>query len=244
VIARIIGAALALALVSGCQNDGGGTDPETAPISTPSVSPLPESPPCAAETGELVPATTSEGDELDILLLGAGPDGVVLLPQDDGDICQWLAYGQELAETYRVALADWADPRSEVAALAADALRAAGADDVVLGGASFGGATVMSEAHEVQPAPAGVFSLGGELTLPGQDFRPGIRQWRGPLLQISSREDFYFDSADAARLRALHPGPETIVMLPGSTHGVDLLEGRTQGRVRAELDGFLQQVLG
>jgi hypothetical protein len=207
--------------------------------------PLPERPACAAESGgEFVRATTSEGNSVGILVLGEGASGVVLGPQDGGDICMMLAYGEELATRYRVALYDWKEPRSEVPLLAVKALRDAGADPVVLGGASYGGALAMSEAHRVRPRLAGVLSLGGELRLPGEDFRPGIRRWRGPLLEISSKQDAYFDSADARRLRALHPGPETVLMLPGSLHGVDLLEGPQQEQVRATVDEFLDRVLG
>jgi len=233
--------AAALLLTSGCGSD---SEPTAAPTPTPSPT-ADNRPECAADAGgEMVSATTSTGFTVDMLLLGTGTAGVALLPQDDGDICQWLDYGQELAATYLVALVDWAEPRTEVPALAAAALRDAGAEAVVLGGASYGGATVMSEAHGVDPAPAGVFSLGGELRLPGHDFRPGIAQWTGPLLEISSTEDHYFDSADARRLRTLHPGPETILMLPGGTHGVDLLEGADQRRVRAAIEDFLAENLG
>ena len=192
--------------------------------------PLPERPACAAESGgEFVRATTSEGNSVGMLILGEGESGVVLGPQDGGDICMMLAYGEELATRYRVALYDWKEPRWEVPLLAVQALRDAGADRVVLGGASYGGALAMSVAHRARPPLAGVLSLGGGLRLPGEDFRPGIRRWRGPLLEISSKQDAYFDSADARRLRALHPGPETVLMLPGSLHGVDLLEGPAAG---------------
>ena len=149
--------------------------------------------------------------------------------EDGGDICQWLPYAEELATTYRVALFDWKEPRSELPVLAAAALREAGAQKVVLGGASYGGALALSEAHKVRPPLAGVLSFGGEITLPGFDGRAGIRKWRGPLLQISSEQDHYFDSQDAQQLRRLHPGPETVVMLPGQTHGVELLDDPAAG---------------
>lgn len=238
-VTRTIWLTAAALLLAGC-----GSDPAPTAAPTPTTT-SDTRPACAADAGgEMVAATTTTGFTVDMLLLGSGEDGVALLPQDDGDICQWLAFGQELAQTYRVALVEWAEPRPEVPALAVAALRDAGSQDVVLGGASYGGATVMSEAHGVDPAPAGVFSLGGELRLPGHDFRPGIAQWDGPLLEISSEEDHYFDSADAAKLRTLHPGPETILMLPGGTHGVDLLDGAGQDQVRAAIEDFLAQTLG
>jgi hypothetical protein len=207
--------------------------------------PLPELPACAAEAGgDFSVATTSDGNGVGILVLGDGPAGVVLGPQDGGGICMMLAYGRELAETYRVALYDWKEPRAEVPVLAVEALHEAGVQQVVLGGASYGGAKAMSVDHTGRPRLAGVLSFGGELQLPGEDFRPGIRKWRGPLLEISSKQDYYFDSADARRLRALHPGPETVLMLPGSLHGVEMLDGPQQDQVRATVDQFLARVLG
>ena len=117
------------------------------------------------------------------------------------------------------------------------------AQKVVLGGASYGGALALSEAHKVRPPLAGVLSFGGEITLPGHDGRPGIRKWRGPLLQISSEQDHYFNNRNAQQLRRLHPGPETIVMLPGQTHGVELLDTSQQAQVRAAVDRYLARVL-
>ncbi len=246
-------------LLTSCAGAGGAADPpasQTSPrspsASSPSPArqldpngfPLPQRPDCAADAGgEFVRATTTDGNGVGILLLGTGASGVVLAPQSDGDICEWMAYALELAATYRVALFDWKERRSELPLLAATALRDAGVQDVVLGGASQGGALAMSQAHLLRPPPAGVLSFGGELTLPGFDGRPGIKKWHGPLLQISSRNDSFFDSRDAQRLRVLHPGRETVLMLPGDTHGVDLLDGAHRARVRATVDSFLARVL-
>ncbi|WP_395657531.1 alpha/beta hydrolase [Nocardioides sp.] len=246
-----------LAAATGCSSDDA-SPPEAQPPASASPSsaapspavddrgfPMPTRPRCADDAGgEYVTTTTSAGNGVGMLLIGSGTAGVVLAPEDDGDVCQWLPYAEELATSHRVAVLDrWADPRAELPALAAHALREAGAREVVFGGASFGGATVMSEAHRLRPAPAGVFSLGGELTLPGLDFRPGIARWHGPLLQLGSHRDHFFDAADARRLQALHPGDETVVVLPGRTHGVALLRGADGDRVRAAIDDFLDQVL-
>ena len=259
-IIRPLAPVLAIALLAGCGGSGGtgaradGTTAPSATASNPSASPtreldpngfpLADRPDCAADAGgDFVRTTTSEGNGVAFLLLGTGTGGVVLGPQSDGDICQWLPYAEELATHYRVALFDWKEPRAEVPLLAVEALRAAG-EKVVLAGASLGGAFALSEAHRVRPRLAGVLSFGGELTLPRFDGRPGIRKWHGPLLQISSTDDGYFDSRDARQLRVLHPGPETILMLPGSDHGVAMLEGPHQQEVRATVDRFLARVLG
>ena len=260
-IIRRLAPVLAVLLLVGCAGSSdtgasaGGTSTPSATSSSPSASPtreldpngfpLADRPDCAADAGgDFVRATTSEGNGVAFLLLGTGTGGVVLGPQSDGDICQWLPYAKELATHYRVALFDWKEPRAEVPLLAIEALRAAGAEKVVLAGASLGGAFALSEAHQVQPRLAGVLSFGGELTLPGFDGRPGIRQWHGPLLQISSKDDAYFNSRNARQLRVLHPGPETILMLPGSDHGVAMLEGPQQQQVRSTVDRFLARVLG
>lgn len=257
--AVVVAVAASVAVLTACSaGDGGARGPDAAATPTASESPtpspratdangfpLPERPACAAVAGgEFLRATTSEGNSVGMLVLGDADAGVVLSPQDGGDICQMLAFGQSLTDRYRVVLHDWKEPRSEVPLLAVEALRDAGVADVVLGGSSYGGALAMSQAHEVRPRPAGVLSLGGELQLPDQDFRPGIRKWHGPLLEISSREDLYFDSADARRLKALHPGPEAVLMVPGVLHGVDLLAGPDEDEVRATIDRYLAQVLG
>lgn len=256
---RVLSPVLTVALLAGCVGPSGSGTAEGSSSSRsssspgPSVSPrqvdpngfpLAGRPDCAADAGgDFVRATTSEGNGVAFLLIGTGTSGVVLAPQDNGDICQWLPYAEQLATRYRVALFDWKEPRSEVLALAVAALRDAGARKVVLGGASFGGALAMSRAHRVRPRPSGVVSLGGELTLPGFDGRPGIRKWRGPLLQISSAQDEYFDSRNAQQLRKIHPGSETVLMLPGSAHGVDMLDGPHRDRVLAAVDRFLARLL-
>ena len=258
--ARVLGTVVAVAVLAGCagSSDAGtaadGGTPSPSPSSSgpsptyeldPNGFPLASRPDCAAGAGgDFVRATTSEGNGVAFLLLGSGTSGVVLGPQSDGDICQWLPYAQELATRYRVALFDWKEPREEVPLLAVKALRDAGATKVVLAGASLGGAFALSEAHRVRPRLAGVMTFGGELTLPGFDGRPGIRQWHGPLLQISSVHDPYFTSRNARQLRVLHPGPETILMLPGTTHGVAMLDGDHGEQVRATVDRFLARVLG
>jgi hypothetical protein len=223
----------------------------TAPTAaSPSVGPdgfpLPVRPACAADAGgQFVVRTTTSGRTAGVLVLGTGTSGVVLSPQSDGDICQWLPYGRELAAHYRVALFDWGLAGRSAPPAAVAVLHQLGVRRVVLAGASLGGAYALADAHGIRPPPAGVISFSGELTLRnGFDGRPGIRAWHGPLLALGSARDGYFDRHDAGVLARLHPGPETVVVVPGDAHGVDLLTGPSQVRIRTAVDAFLHRALG
>ncbi|MGZ4616812.1 MAG: alpha/beta fold hydrolase [Actinomycetes bacterium] len=207
--------------------------------------PLPIRPDCAADAGgSFVMTRTSERNELGVLVIGTGRAGVVLAPQSDGDICQWLGYARVLAGRYRVALFDWQMPQRENIGLATRVLRRAGVRRIVVAGASLGGAFALADAHALRPRVDGVMSFSGELTLRGFDGRRGIAAWHGPLLALGSAQDALFDASDARALAALHPGSETVVVVPGRAHGVDLLTGPAAPRVRAAADRFLGRVLG
>jgi pimeloyl-ACP methyl ester carboxylesterase len=127
-------------------------------------------------------------------------------------------------------------------------LRDQGARRVVLAGASLGGAVALKTAHAVRPPPAGLISFSGELTLRGGfDAKPGLRRWQGPLLLLGSARDGFFTAADARLAARVHPGPETVVSVPGTAHGVDLLDPEEDPRaaqVRAAVSRFLARTLG
>jgi pimeloyl-ACP methyl ester carboxylesterase len=258
-MSRLVATVLMASPLSACagSSDGGRTA-AAAPSGTPTASattspsvgtdgfPLPTRPDCAADAGgQFVVRTTSSGRTAGVLVLGSGPSGVVLAPQSDGDICQWLPYARELAAHYRVALFDWGLAGRAAPPIAVAVLHQLGVRRVVLAGASLGGAYALADAHTIRPRPAGVVSFSGELTLRGGfDARAGIRSWRGPLLALGSAHDGYFDRQDAGELSRLHPGPETVVVVPGDAHGVDLLTDPSAARVRAAVDAFLRSTLG
>ena len=261
VVAVVTAATMTVGLAACGADDGGGkaagapgtasaaSTTSAAPSPTPRATdangfPLPERPACAAESGgEFVRATTSEGNAR-MLILGEGESGVVLGPQDGGDICMMLAYGEELATRYRVALLNWKEP-----SVGGPVARGQGAAGRRSGPGGARWRVVRRGARDVG-SPPGPPAAGRRAVVrrradaAGRGLRPGIRRWHGPLLEISSKQDAYFDSADARRLRALHPGRETVLMLPGSLHGVDMLEGPQQEQVRATVDEFLDRVLG
>jgi pimeloyl-ACP methyl ester carboxylesterase len=224
--------------------------PTTSAATSPSVDAngfaVPTRPDCAAGAGgKFVVRATPDGRDTGVLVLGHGRAGVVLSPQSDGDICQWLPYGRELARHYRVALVDWGLAGRDVPPDAVEDLHRLGVRRVVLAGASLGGAYALADAHSIRPRLAGVVSFSGELTLRGGfDGRDGIRAWHGPLLALGSARDGFFDRQAAMVLARLHPGPETVVVVPGNAHGVDLLTGPSQARIRAAVSAFLHRTLG
>jgi pimeloyl-ACP methyl ester carboxylesterase len=255
-VSGIIVVVLAVMLTSSACAGSGEHAVDRSPAATPTTSspspsvgpdgfPLPARPACAADAGgQFVVRTTSSGRTAGVLVLGSGTSGVVLAPQSDGDICQWLSYGRELAAHYRVALFDWGLAGRAAPPTAVAVLHQLGVRRVVLAGASLGGAYALADAHSIRPRPAGVVSFSGELTLRGFDGRPGIRAWRGPLLALGSARDGYFDRQAARVLARLHPGPDTVVVVPGNAHGVDLLTGPAQTRIRAAVTTFLHRTLG
>jgi pimeloyl-ACP methyl ester carboxylesterase len=224
--------------------------PTSSAATSPSVDangfPVPTRPDCAADAGgQFVVRATPDGRDTGVLVLGHGRNGVVLAPQSDGDICQWLPFGRELARHYRVALFDWGVAGRDVPRVAVEDLHRLGVRRIVLAGASLGGAYALADAHTIRPRLGGVMSFSGELTLRGGfDGRDGIRAWHGPLLALGSAHDGFFDRQAATVLAWLHPGPETVVVVPGNAHGVDLLTGPSQARIRAAVDTFLHRTLG
>jgi pimeloyl-ACP methyl ester carboxylesterase len=249
--------ALTVSACAGSGDQASSRETTSSPSSTPTTSAtipsvdangfaVPTRPACAAGAGgQFVVRATPDGRDTGVLVLGHGSAGVVLSPQSDGDICQWLPYGRELARHYRVALVDWGVAGRDVPPVAVEDLHRLGVRRVVLAGASLGGAYALADAHTIRPRLAGVLSFSGELTLRGGfDGRDGIRAWHGPLLALGSARDGFFDRQAATALARLHPGPETVVVVPGNAHGVDLLTASSQARIRAAVDAFLHRTLG
>jgi dienelactone hydrolase len=191
-----------------------------------------------------------------VLLLGQGPRGVVVGGQANGDICQMLPFGRDLASKgYHVAVFDWTTPYGEAMAAATGALIADGATKVVLGGFSRGALVGLGIAPSLDSSAvagsgitgspiAGVFSVsGGPSSSEGFATVASLTQFRGPILLVGSVDDPLFPAATTAAIAEAHTGPETVLTLPGSSHALALLRGPDAARVQAAVDQFLEQVL-
>ncbi len=166
------------------------------------------------------------GEQLDAVVLGSGPTGVVLSDQSDRNLCSWLPFARTLVRrNYRVFLHDTraGAPEEEVAAVAT-AARQDGVRRLLLMGASEGAKASLIAASRVAPPVDGVVTLSAESRLNGQEVLPAVRRQSVPLLLVTADRDWWgSDSASRAFYAAAPNRDKKLVMVSGWDHGVDLL---------------------
>ncbi len=184
--------------------------------------------------------TASDGIELYAIEAGSGRTAVVLAHESPGDLCGWLPYIPSLTRAgLRVLALDlrgFGDSEAapggayhafgrDLAAAVARA-RADGAKRVILMGASYGGAVVLTYAPQLPVA--GVISLSGEVYLPDARHNPlaSASRLRVPLLVVGSRHDHYLPVEDArALVRRAATKDKRAALYPGYGHGWEIVEG-------------------
>lgn len=257
---RWLGLAVAAAvLVVGCSgnsNNGGprtGSGAQAAAATTlaPLVQPASR---CAAPeaTATLLRFPAADGVQLDGVLVGSGPAGVVLLHAYPADLCGFWPYAVYLSQRGLQALAidlrcfglsacpQAADAKSRVVddvAGAVAALRAHGATRVALVGASMGATTALLAGAALRPPVAAVVSLstgrfdlatllGGSTPL---DTYRAARRLRVPVLFAVARGDPNVPVAQVQALYRMAPARDKqLVILGGASrgrHGWDLVGG-------------------
>ena len=246
---RLIPLLLTAALLAGCG----------------SASTAPKGPPLETECGDLPKGLdakpiwlhTSDGVRLYAATAGKGAKAVVLLHESQANLCGWLPTMQWLEDNGLRAIA--IDMRGagrsgpgrpsayfhsgQDMKAALDEARAEGSKDLVLIGASMGGAAALMYAPTLSGL-AGVVSLSGEPKLPNAELDgiDAVPKLRAPLLTIGSRQDGYFDAADSRKLHQAAGSPDKqAAVFPGSYHGWDLIqtapyEARAQKLLLAWLD--------
>ena len=170
--------------------------------------------------------------------------------QANGDICQMLPFAErEQALGYHVAIFNWNSIGSSDYAgdmsRAARALIADGARDIVVGGFSRGALVGLGVASRLGRPVVGVISISGGPS-PEEGF-PTIRSlatYPGPILLISSENDWVFPHGTTAAIAAAHHGPNTLLVVPGNGHALVLLDDASLRRqIYAAIDTFLARVL-
>jgi pimeloyl-ACP methyl ester carboxylesterase len=174
---------------------------------------------------EEVRIPAGSGEPLVGALLGEGRVGVVLAHQAGADMCQWADYAHVLvAHGYRVLAFDFGVPADDESVVyAAQALKALGAQRIVLMGASRGGTAVLAAAGKL--AVDGVIALSAPAEYNGSDALQGVETSTAPLLIAAGELDSEF-AIDAVTLsRHAKATEKRLIVKKGSgEHGVLLLE--------------------
>jgi dienelactone hydrolase len=209
------------------------------------------------QAAEKVTFEAADGVKLVGRLYGDGDVGVVLahMGRSGDTLLDWAPLSRELAERGYMALAynrrsvcttpdrecssgfdDFASSWNDVVG-ASDYLRARGAKEVVLVGASIGAmASLHALARDRLDAPAFI-EIGGVNHASGYSFsRRDLQALEGHKLFVSSVGDAY-GAADAAReWHRWAREPKQLELLPGAEHGTDMLvAGQPTARPLTEL---------
>ena len=232
----------------------GAITPTGRPTATIPPSPLPEVGATCLEPSDrarrvIIPG--SAGAKLTAALLGQGRQGVVLVHQSNGDVCQWLPYARELVRAGYLVLdldlrtSGYAQyegvqpsPLGLYVSAAAGYLRKQGAAKVVLVGASMGGTASLVAAAITTPRVDAVVSLSAPAEYVGIDARTAAGLLRVPVLYGVAADDE--DFADASRLlHAATKSPKSLRIVPGALHGVALLAQDGDATLRRTVGAFI-----
>lgn len=253
-IVRLALAGAAAALVSA----GATADVSAAPRAPAPPKPLVLRENCVskAERRRVVRFTTFDRVRLIGVELGSGPRAVILAHQGGGGegpwLCAWMRYARVLAlQGYRVLAFDhrgfgssggtsnWTRARRvDFDVLAAiKVMRARGASQFVLAGASLGGAAVLSAAAVAPAQINGVISFASPQIFGRIDALQASRALRVPALFISAAEDEPFPDDARAMYEACGSPDKQLAIVPGTVHGAPVLRDPA---TRALVDGWIR----
>jgi pimeloyl-ACP methyl ester carboxylesterase len=212
-----------------------------------------------AERRRIVRFTTFDRVRLIGVEVGSGSRAVILAHQGGAGegpwLCSWMRYARVLAlQGYRVLAFDhrgfgssgstshWTRAtRVDFDVLAAiQVMRARGARQFVLGGASLGGAAVLSAAALAPSQISGVISFASPQTFGRIDVLKAVSALHVPVLFLSAEEDEPFPEDARALYDASGSPDKQIAIVPGTVHGAPVLRDPA---TRALVDGWIRKHL-
>jgi alpha-beta hydrolase superfamily lysophospholipase len=210
-----------------------------------------------AERRRAVRFTTFDRVRLIGVEVGSGPRVVILAHQGGAGegpwLCAWMRYARQLAQQgYRVLAFDHrgfgssgrTNHLSRISRVDWDVLaairvmRTRGARQVVLAGASLGGAAVLSAAALSPTAVDGVISFATPQVFGRVDALAAVRSLRVPALFVSAAEDDTFADEARALYEACASPDKQLAIVPGTVHGAPVLRDPT---TRQLVDAWIQQ---
>jgi pimeloyl-ACP methyl ester carboxylesterase len=256
VLSFFLGVALATSavFVTACSQDQATGTTQSAPTSAPldTTSTAPTLPGTQAVT-----FVTEDGLTLSGTLFGSGTRGVALAHMFPADQTSWSPTAQRLAqEGFLVLTFDFrgygrSEGNKEIQYLDRDVtaavqyLRAAGAWEVVLVGASMGGTAALKAADRLQMLSsirlAGVVTLSAPEQFKGLSATDAVPRLVVPLLFIAAQGDT--GAAGARQREELSGNTGDLQIVGGSAHGTDLFESAEAEQVWQLLLDFLKENL-
>lgn len=229
---------------------GSGAPTSTAPAST-------TAPEVPQATGRAVSFTAEDGITLGGRVFGSGDAGIVLAHMYPADQTSWYATAESLArQGYLVLTFDFrgygeSSGTKDIDRLDRDVdaairhLRSEGAWEIALVGASMGGTACLKVAEFYQALSsmrlAAVATLSAPVEFRGLSAAEAMPRLVVPLLFVAAEEDA--GATGARQLQQLSGGNGTLLVVPGSDHGTDLLSGDQGERVYTQLLDFLRRHL-
>jgi pimeloyl-ACP methyl ester carboxylesterase len=210
---------------------------------------------------EAVTFASRDGVELEGRLFGQGTSAVVLSHMLPADQRSWFDFAQRLADQgYLVLTYDFrgycpggsggcSQGERDISAIwqdvlgAVDLVRARGATDVALIGASMGGSASLVAAGQEDTDVEAVITLSAPLSIEGLSADPALLQ------SISAAKLFIAGVGDgsaaeaAEELFATSPPPKRVEIVPADDHGTDLLTGAQAESVKRLIEVTLSQYL-
>lgn len=194
-----------------------------------------------AERRRVVRFRAFDGVRLIGVELGRGPRGVILAHQGGAppNLCGWLPYARALAAAgYRVLVFDHRGfgssgstshysraNRVDFDVLGAiRTLRARGAQSIVLGGASLGGAAVLGAAAHAVPVVNAVISFSSPESYGNVNELAAVKAFRTPALFLADEHDGEFNEEARILYEACASPEKRLVITPGAEHGFRLLK--------------------
>jgi len=206
---------------------------------------------------QVVSFTTEDGLALSGRLYGTGGSAVLLCHMYPADQTSWSPEAGKLAEQgYLVLTFDFrgygkSQGSKQIQYLDRDVtaavqyLRAAGAQEIVLVGASMGGTACLKAAAQLQTLSsirlAGVATFSAPVEFKGLSAREAVPSLVVPLMFVAAEGDV--GAAGARELQSLADNGGNLQILPGSDHGTDLFKGSQAASAEQLLLDFLRQTL-
>jgi len=197
---------------------------------------------CTGPDGQTFDVTSADGYVRHAAVYGSATKVVVIAHQSDQTRCDVVPIARWLRDSgYAAVAVDLAGDWLGVLSATVKEMRSRGATSIQLLGASKGGCAAMIAGADITPAVSAVVSIGGERNL-GAGFNADAAVVRShvPLLIITSEDDGYLLGPEARALLAESASKDKkALILPGTLHGFEMLDGPNAQQVKQAILAFL-----